>query len=95
MAKVSLESHEIKTKEVWKVKNLTQVVVSNFSATSTTFIYNGIERVLPAFDAATKLPVGPFQISDNGNDFDLELKFLNAEYNIIIDYSVLIDNDQC
>lgn len=95
MPKVSIVSEEIKTKRMFRAQDVTSIVVSNLSNVATTFIFNGVVRNLPAVDVSG-VPVSPFQISDNGNNFDIELNFNANNNNLVVDYTVLVLTDnQC
>lgn len=78
---------------MFKEKDVTSVVVSNLSNVETTFIFNGVVRNLPAVDVSG-VPVSPFQISDNGNHFDIECNFNQNNNNLVIDYTVLVKEEQ-
>jgi hypothetical protein len=93
MPKVSITSEQIKSKRVFRRNDVTNIVVSNMSNTATTFIFQGIERKLPAVDISG-IPVSPFQITDSGNHFDIELNFNAENNNLILDYTVLIINEE-
>lgn len=93
MPKVSIVSEQIKAKRMFREKNVTSILVSNMSNVATTFIFNGVVRNLPAVDVSG-VPVSPFQISDNGNHFDVELNFNANNNNLILDYTVLIPNEK-
>ena len=93
MSKVSIVSEQIRTKRMFKESNVTSVVVSNLSSVATSFIFNGVERKLPAVDVSG-VPVAPFTISDNGNHFDIECNFNQSGNDLIIDYTVLVINKE-
>lgn len=93
MSKVSIVSEQIKTKRMFREQNVTQVLVSNMSNVATSFIFQGVVRNLPAVDVSG-VPVSPFQISDNGNHFDVELNFNQDNNNLILDYAVLVLNEE-
>lgn len=93
MPKVSIVTEQIKTKRVFREKNVTSILVSNLSIVATTFIFNGVVRTLPAVDVSG-IPVSPFQISDSGNYFDVELNFNADNNNLILDYAVLVLNEE-
>ncbi|WP_445713661.1 hypothetical protein [Flavobacterium sp.] len=94
MAKVSIVTEQIQSKRVFRQQNITCIVVSNFSTVATSFIFNGIVRKLPAIDVSG-VPVSPFEISANGNPFDIELNFNQDANNLVIDYTVIITEQKC
>lgn len=94
MPKVSLQSQDLKSKQIWKHKDVTSVCVSNMSLVATSFIFKGVVRHLPAIDT-NGVPVKPFEISDNGNHFDIELNFNQENVNVIIDYAHIINQENC
>ena len=96
MPKVSIVSEQIKAKRVFREKNVTSILVSNLSNVATTFIFQGVVRNLPAV-GVSGVPVSPFQISDSGNHFDVELNFNAENNNLVLDYTVLLptQNEKC
>ena len=92
MKKVSITSRNITNREMVKIKNVTSVLVTNLKPVATTFIFNGVTRNLGAFDTVNSVPFAPFQISDNGNFFDVELNFNQQNYDVILDYTELIQD---
>lgn len=94
MPKVSLQSQEIKSKQIWKHKDVTNVCISNMSSVATSFVFKGIVRHLPGTDASG-LPKRPFEVSDNGNYFDIELNFIQENVNVLIDYAHIINQENC
>lgn len=98
MAKVVISSNEIRATSRIQEKNVTSLVVSNMDSTEATFLFNGILRRIPAFDAVYNLPVAPFEVSNDGHHFDIDLHFNSASYNLIVDYAILTpenNNENC
>ncbi|WP_130736732.1 hypothetical protein [Flavobacterium sp. J27] len=94
MAKVNLQSEEIRKIAKKNYKKVTLVVVSNLSANALYFFFNGIKRVLPGYDSEADLGNIPtFEFSCNGHYFDCELNFNGSNNNVTIDYAELIDQE--
>jgi hypothetical protein len=92
MSKVKIESNIIINPERIVKNNVVTITVSNMDTSATTFYFNGVERKLPAIDISNNIPVGAFEISACGHDFDIDLQFTQRDTKIIVDYAYLIDN---
>ncbi|MBF03225.1 MAG: hypothetical protein CMP76_08010 [Flavobacterium sp.] len=92
MAKVKLLTQEIRDKGILKLVNVTSIYVSNLSSDPLYFLFNGVERVLPSYDAIGNLGDLPvFEFSCNGHSFDAVINFKNEANNVIVDYAEIID----
>lgn len=91
MSKVKIESNIITNPERIERTNVVTITVSNLATSATTFFFNGLERKLPAVDSSNNIPVGAFEISACGHEFDIDLQFTQRDTNIIVDYAYLID----
>lgn len=86
MQKSSLFSDLINgTNDKRKYTNVTTLVVSNFDSSACTIVVGGIERTIPAIDSTYNVPVAPFEFSDNGNYFDVEIFFKGTHNNTVVD----------
>lgn len=94
MSKVKVESNIILNPESIKIKDVVTLTVSNLNTAQATFLFNGVQRVLPPFDTVNNVPVGVFVVTAEGHSFDIDLQFTNASSNIIVDYAYLTDSDK-
>lgn len=97
MSKVKIESNIILNPETIIKKDVVSLTVSNLNSVATTFFFNGVERILPAIDTTNNIPIGAFEVSACGHDFDIDLQFTNSNTKIVVDYAYLIDetSDKC
>lgn len=94
MAKVKIESSIVLNPETIQKKDVVTLTVSNLGAVEANFFFNGISRILPALDSGTKVPTAPFLVSAEGHCFDIDLQFVTANSNIVVDYAYLITEEQ-
>ncbi|CAM4116381.1 MULTISPECIES: hypothetical protein [Flavobacterium] len=91
MAKVVLTSKEIFRKDKVREHNVTSLVISNLDTKEARFLYNGVPRIIPPFDAMYNVPVGSFEFSNYGHHFDIDIQFDSDTYNLVVDYSILLE----
>lgn len=85
--KSTINSRTIQSDSTFQELDVLQISINNYGSDPVKMIWNNTERTLPAVDAQG-VPT-PFIISDNNNEFDLEIgfEFLNGTGNIIVDFS--------
>lgn len=80
-------TEKIETSKAFKIDNVYEVTLNNYSNEDIIFQNDGVERILP------KIPVSgvpyPFKISIKGGfNLDIKIKFPSGKGVLIIDYSV-------
>lgn len=85
--KSTINSRTIQSDSTFQELDVLQISINNYGSDVVKMIWNNTERILPAVDAQG-VPT-PFIISDNNNEFDLEIgfEFLTGTGNIIVDFS--------
>lgn len=85
--KSTINSRTIQSDSTFQELDVLQISINNYGSDPVKMIWNNTERILPAVDAQG-VPT-PFIISDNNNEFDLEIgfEFLTGTGNIIVDFS--------
>ena len=92
MPRVILISENIKSKKSFKLINITQLNISNYSDNIAEVWVNGFKRSIPAFDKLTGCTIADFALHDNGNVMqDIKIDFRNSTYDIVLDYYQLTD----
>lgn len=85
--KSTINSRIIQSNSTFQELDVLQISVNNYGSDPVVMIWNNTERTLPAVDAQG-VPT-PFVISDNNNEFDLEIgfEFPKGNGNVIVDFS--------
>lgn len=85
--KSTINSRIIQSDSTFQELDVLQISINNYGSDPVKMIWNSTERILPEVDS--KGVPTPFVISDNNNEFDLEIgfEFLTGTGNIIVDFS--------
>lgn len=94
MAKVRIESTIVLNPQTIQKNDVVTLTVSNLGNVEANFLFNGVSRILPALDSGTKVPTAPFLVSAEGHCFDIDLQFVTANSNIVVDYAYLITEEK-
>lgn len=93
MAQVVLVSKNITAKELFPLKNITQINIANYGNTVAEVYINGYKRFVPAFNDAVGVPQGDICLHDNGNVMrDIKIDFRQDNTNLIFDYYEIIED---
>lgn len=97
MFKTELVSEKIKEKATRELIGVTQVAIANYSNTESSVIINGQKEVLPAIDSTYNIPVAPIEISNFGNEFDLDIVFDSNNTNTLLRFfrKIPTTNQKC
>lgn len=91
MLDVSFNSLEKTSSFSFNEKGLTAVVIQNYSTNPITIVTSNVRREIPASTRAgsTVVPRLPFEISNNGNVFDLKFDIeISGTGHVIVDYMI-------
>lgn len=98
-AKTSINSIRFSEKRRFEEKNITQVIIQNYSKNEISIKQKDVTRLIPAAQLAVgiDIPSFPFIIHDNGNCFDIDLvvDFPNGPGDVIIDYNKVAEPTKC
>lgn len=94
--KVEWFTIQVQKDTIVKLENVISVTFSNHSDTPVTFSNKGVKRTLPAVSKELNVPVEPFEVYLNNNEFDVEVPINFSKVgtkNVIVDYAQAINKN--